>query len=412
METDLNIDLPRLASRLDELAKIGASPEGGVTRLALSDEDGRARDLVAGWMEDLGLEIQVDGIGNIIALRGGLEDGPPVMAGSHLDTVSSGGSLDGSYGVLAALEAVAALKENSIMTRLPLAVAVFTNEEGVRYTPDMMGSLVYCGGYPLEEALSADGIDGTILGDELRRIGYAGEHPCGEITPSAFLELHIEQGPYLESAHIPVGAVEKVSGISWREITITGESNHAGTTAMKQRRDAGAAAAAIISYVREMALKIGGDQKGTCGSVELSPNVVNVIPGRAVVTVDLRNSEEEALRESEYRLSEHLDRTAKEYGVTVASRRLARYKPVDFSGKIVDAIESGAKELGYRVAKMTSGAGHDAQLMARICPAAMIFVPSRNGVSHSPAEYTAPEFLKAGVDVLLRCLLKLAGPAG
>lgn len=408
----MNIDFPRLASRLEKLARIGASSEGGVTRLALSDEDRAARDLVAGWMEELDLDIRVDGIGNMIAVREGLEDGPPVMAGSHLDTVSSGGTLDGSYGVLAALEVIAALNEGGVETRLPVAAAVFTNEEGARYTPDMMGSLVYSGGYPLEDALSAYGVDGTILGDELRRIGYAGEHPCGEIVPAAFLELHIEQGPYLEKRNIPIGAVERVTGISWREITITGESNHAGTTPMEGRRDAAAAAAGIVSYVRKLASEMGGGQRGTCGALELSPNVVNVIPGRAVLTVDLRNSDEEELRESEYHLSEYLDRTAREFGVTVSSRRLARYKPAGFSGKIVGVIEEAAGELGYGAARMTSGAGHDAQLMSRICPAAMIFVPSRNGVSHSPAEYTAPEFLKAGADVLLRCVLRLAEPAG
>jgi len=412
MQPDLNIDFPRLVSRLEELGEIGGLPDGGVTRLALSDEDRAARDLVVGWMEELGMEVLVDGIGNIIALREGLEDNPPVMAGSHLDTVRSGGTLDGSYGVVAALEVIAALNEGGVETRLPVAVAVFTNEEGARYTPDMMGSLVYTGGYPLEDALSAYSSDGTILGDELRRIGYAGEHPCGGIVPAAFLELHIEQGPYLENRNIPIGAVEKVTGISWREITITGEANHAGTTPMEDRRDAAAAAAAIISYVREMASAMGGGQRGTCGALELSPNVVNVIPGRAVLTVDLRNSDEEKLRESEYRLSEYLDRTVKEFGVKVSSRRLARYKPVDFSGKIVGDIEEAAGKLEYGAARMTSGAGHDAQLISRICPAAMIFVPSRNGVSHSPAEYTAPEFLKAGADVLLRCVLRLAEPAG
>ena len=405
---NLRINWPRLRARLDRLAEIGAGENGACCRLALTDDDKAGRDLVLGWMRELDLEVRIDAIGNIIALRKGLEELPPVMSGSHIDTVRTGGRYDGNYGVLGALEVLRTLDEAGIVTRRPLAVGIFTNEEGARFQPDMLGSLVYAGGIPLAEALDARAIDGARLGDELRRIGYAGADEPGAVKPSAFVELHIEQGPVLDAEGITIGAVEDLQGISWQELKITGQSNHAGTTPMRLRRDAGYAAAAVAQFVRELARELGGAQVGTVGAIELHPNLINVIAARARLTVDLRNTDEAVLQEAERRLARFLEGLSESESVAVESRRLARFEPVTFDRGIVEAIESTAGELGFSHRRMTSGAGHDAQMLARICPTAMIFVPSVKGISHNPAEHTEAKDLEAGANVLLHTLLKLA----
>lgn len=408
MKRHLTIDQTRLERRLEDLARIGSINGKGSCRVALTSEDKQGRDLVVSWMKELGMTVQIDQIGNIIAVRPGREDLAPVMTGSHVDTVTTGGRLDGSYGVVAGLEVINVLEEHDVQTRHPLGVVVFTNEEGVRYAPDMMGSLVYAGRLPVREALATKGSDGSILGEELKRIQYAGKMACGEIKPHAFIELHIEQGPILEREGIMIGAVQDLVGISWQEITIAGQSNHAGTTPTALRHDAGLVAARIISFVRDLALSMGGNQRATCGSIRFRPDQINVIPGEAIVTVDLRNSDERLLRQAEQRLAAFVKRTAREEGVTFKSHRLVRFQPVQFSQIIVETIERTAIELGYSVRRMTSGAGQDAQMMARICPAAMTFVPSKDGISHNPAEYTRPSELVAGANVLLHTLLELA----
>jgi len=405
---NLRIDGARLVARLDELARIGARPDGSCCRLALTDEDRAGRDLVASWMRELGLELRIDAIGNMIARRRGREDLPPVMTGSHIDTVATGGRYDGNYGVLAGLEIMRVLDEAGIVTRRPLAVAVFTNEEGARFQPDMMGSLVYAGGLDLDEALAATASDGAVLGQELRRIGYAGETPCGAVTPHAFVELHIEQGPVLDSAGEILGAVADLQGISWQEVVLRGTSNHAGTTPMRLRHDAGYGAAALATFVRGLAGEMGGAQVGTVGVIRLVPNLINVIAREATVTVDLRNTDEGLLQEAERRLAAYLDEIGKAEGLAIATRQLARFQPVRFDPTIVAAIEDVADGLGHQIRRMISGAGHDAQMMARICPTAMIFVPSVKGISHNPAEHTEPEHLRLGADMLLHTLLRLA----
>ena len=403
----LRIDAFRLMRQIEDLAEIGAK-DGGCSRLALSDEDKRARDRVVGWMRDGGMQVHVDRIGNIIAVRPGTEDKPPVMTGSHIDTVTNGGRLDGNYGVLAGLEVVRTLRDHGVKTTHPIAVTVFTNEEGVRYTPDMMGSLVYAGGIPLDEALAARGGDGTTVGEELQRIGYAGEMDCGSFQPSSFVELHIEQGPVLEGEGVLIGAVEDLIGISWQEITLLGQANHAGTTPLEMRRDSGLVAAKIVAEVREICASIGGFQRGTCGSIQFHPGAINVIPSRATMTVDLRNTDEEALRSAEQQLSDYACRVASEEGVDLQARPLVQFPPVKFDPGIVEMITGAAQALGHSARRMTSGAGHDAQMMARICPAAMIFVPSRDGVSHNPAEHTGRDELEAGANVLLHTILELS----
>ena len=404
----LQLNAQRLLGALDELAKVGAIDGGGCARLALTDEDKAGRDLVVGWMKALDLEVRVDAIGNVIGLRAGRENLPPVMTGSHIDTVRTGGRYDGNYGVLAGLEVVKALNETKITTRRPIAVAFFTNEEGARFQPDMMGSLVYAGGLGLNEAYAAADKDGHSVGDELRRIGYLGPAKPGALRPHAFVELHIEQGPILDEEKVRIAVVESVQGISWTEYTVTGVSNHAGTTPMRLRRDAGYIAASVNVFARKLAWEMGGHQVATVGAVSLRPNLINVVPNRAVFTVDLRNTDEEKLKQAEARLAAHIADTARQERVEVEAKVLARFEPVIFDSGLVDRVERHAQALGFSTRRMPSGAGHDAQMMQRICPTAMIFVPSVAGLSHNVKEHTEPDDLVAGAQVLANLMLELA----
>ncbi len=403
------IDIDRLLARLADLAAIGAiDGTEGCARLALTDEDRAGRDLVVAAMRDLGLSVTIDRIGNVVATMAGQTDGPPVMCGSHIDTVRTGGRYDGNLGVLAGLEAIETLQTAGITPYRPLAVAFFTDEEGARFAPDMLGSLVYVGGMALEQALEIEGIDGATVGDELQRIGYDGAAPIPGITPHAFVELHVEQGPVLEAEGITVGAVTGVQGISWQEVTVVGQSNHAGTTPMNLRHDPGYVAAACASFARELALDLGHPQVATVGRIELHPNLVNVVAAKATFTVDLRNTDENILQEAERRFAEFLATTAEAEGCTIETQELARFEPVQFDPDIVALVERSATELGHTVKRMPSGAGHDAQMLARVCPTAMVFTPSRDGISHNPAEYTSPADLEAGANVMLRVMLELA----
>ncbi|NNE74942.1 MAG: Zn-dependent hydrolase [Acidimicrobiales bacterium] len=407
--TDLRIDRARLLRRLADLATIGAiDGTEGCARLALTDEDKAGRDLVVAAMHDLGLAVTVDGIGNVVGVLPGQTDGPPVMCGSHIDTVRTGGRYDGNLGVLAGLEIIEVIKAAGITPYRPLAVAFFTDEEGSRFAPDMLGSLVYVGGMTVEEALTIEAIDGAVLGDELTRIGYDGAAPLPAAAPYAFVELHIEQGPVLEVEATTIGAVTGVQGISWQEVTVTGQSNHAGTTPMHLRRDPGFVAAAAAAFARELALDLGPPQVATVGRVEFQPNLVNVVPARATFTVDLRNTDESTLQKAEQRFAEYLRATAEAEGCTVETRELARFEPVTFDSRVVDLVEHTATTLGHSVRRMPSGAGHDAQMLARICPTAMVFTPSQDGLSHNPGEYTTPDDLEAGANVLLQVVLQLA----
>jgi N-carbamoyl-L-amino-acid hydrolase len=406
---DIAIDIDRLMGRLEALAAVGAIDGGGVCRLALTDEDRAGRDLVLGWMRELGLEVSVDRIGNVVGIRRGAEDGPPVMIGSHIDTVRTGGRYDGNLGVLAGLEVIACLGDAGLATRHPVAVAFFTNEEGSRFAPDMMGSGVHQGALDLEECLAARGIDGATVGDELARIGYAGDAPCGTRRARAFLELHIEQGPVLDREGVTIGAVTGVQGISWTEVTALGVSNHAGTTPMSMRTDAGIVAAEMAVFVRQLAREMGGSQVATVGRVELRPNLINVVPNRALLTIDLRNTDEALLRQAEARTFAYLEGAAAAEGAEISRRTLARFEPVEFSPEIIDLVEARARAQGCSVVRLPSGAGHDAQMFAPHCPTGMIFVPSAGGISHNVAEHTAPADIEAGANVLLACALELAG---
>ena len=405
---NLRINIDRLIRRIEELGRVGALEGGGVCRLALSDADKQGRDLVVRWMAELGLQVSVDAIGNVIGLRKGRHDGAPVMIGSHIDTVATGGLYDGNLGVLAGLEVVETLNDAAVTTRHPLAVGFFTNEEGARFAPDMMGSGVHQGALDLDTCLATAGIDGATVGDELARIGYAGPMPAGTMRARAFFELHVEQGPVLEEAGIAIGAVTGVQGISWTEYTVQGVSNHAGTTPMRLRHDAGYVAAAIAVAARRIAKEMGGDQVGTSGVVELEPNLINVIARRAKVTVDLRNTDEALLQQAEAMMDAEIENLAASEGVEISARTLARFEPVEFDPDMVARVAETADALGHSVQRMPSGAGHDAQMFAPNCPTAMVFVPSRDGISHNVREYTAPAEIQAGADVLLQTVLSVA----
>lgn len=399
----------RLLADLDALARVGDTGDGGNCRLALTDDDAGGRELVVGWMRALGLEVRVDRIGNVVATRAGTDATlDAVMTGSHIDTVRTGGRYDGTLGVLAGLEVLRALDDAGVRTRRPLAVAFFTDEEGSRFAPDMLGSLVYAGGLALEDALEIVGIDGAVLGDELERIGWAGDAAVPGPAPHAHVELHIEQGPLLEEQGVTIGAVTGVQGISWQELTLTGQSNHAGTTPLRLRRDAGYVAAEVATFVRRLALQLGGHQVGTVGRLDLHPDLVNVVAARATMTIDLRNTDDAVLAESEWRLREQVGELAAAEGVDAAWRSLARFAPVAFDPAVVDLVARAAEKRGHRVMRLPSGAGHDAQMLARMCPTGMVFVPSRAGISHNPAEFTEPADLAAGTQVLADVLVELA----
>ena len=407
--TDLSSDVGRLQNRIKELGRVGAITSGGVSRLALTNEDRDGRDLVVRWMRDLGLSIQVDQIGNVIGSRAGILDSPPIIIGSHIDSVATGGLYDGALGVLAGLEAIQTLNDADLKTQYPIAVSFFTNEEGVRFTPDMMGSAVHQGSLPLETALETVGTDGQTVGAELTRIGYAGDIPVNNMIPRAYLELHIEQGPVLENTNTTIGAVTGVQGISWTEFELQGVSNHAGTTPMHLRHDAGYVAAAIAVEARAIATDFGANQVATVGVSELTPNLINVIANRARVTVDLRNTSDAKLTQSETRLLSFATDTAAAEGVTLEKRSLVRFSPVEFDTVIIDMIEKAAATSDYTYCRLPSGAGHDAQMFAPNCPTGMIFIPSTQGISHNENEFSSEQDIAAGMDVLMKVLLELSG---
>ncbi|MBL3539582.1 Zn-dependent hydrolase [Aminivibrio sp.] len=399
-----------LLGQIESLASVGLDSEGGRTRLALSESEKAGRDLVVRWMEEAGLEVRVDRIGNIFGILrgadGGLGNG--LMIGSHIDTVIHAGPFDGCYGVLSGLAVLRAFREAGVVPPRPLAVAAFTNEEGVRFQPDMLGSLVAAGGMPLGEALNiADG-QGCTVGEALAAIGCSGGEEPGFLLPSEYLELHVEQGPRLDAEKKRIGVVEGVQGISWWRVTVEGTANHAGTTPMKMRHDAGYAAALVSVFLRERSLS-SGTTLATVGTIAFEPCAVNVIPSKAVFTVDLRDPDGAKLTEAEEGLAAFLEKTALEEGVRILSEHLVRCEPVVFDRELVQTVEDAAVSKGYSSMRLVSGAGHDAQMMAGVCRAAMIFVPSIGGVSHSPDEKTSAGDLLAGVDVLLDVVLRVLG---
>lgn len=405
----MDINKERLLDSIFMLGKIGIDASGERTRLAASDAEKEGRDFVVKQMREAGLDVVVDRIGNIFGIWQTEENRKeaPLMIGSHIDTVINAGQYDGCYGVLTGIEIVRTLKEQKAALKRPLVVGAFTNEEGVRYQPDMMGSLVYAGDLSLDEALDSVGTDGTILRDELTRIGYGGTVDPGFIKPYAFIELHIEQGPIMDAKGISIGAVENLQGISWQRISIEGAANHAGTTPTDMRIDAGLAASKVNVFMRERCLASSGKTVCTVGTMALEPNAVSVIPSKAVFTVDVRNPNEEKLKEEEMALAAYLKKLEETDHVKIHTERLVRFEPVEFDNGICKITEKMAEKRGLSHCRMTSGAGQDAQMMARICPTAMIFVPSVKGISHNPKEYTRDEDLVGGANVFLDIVAEL-----
>ena len=402
------LDTATMLAQLTQLGAIGQDAGGGRTRLAFSDADKQGRDQLVAWMHALALDIKIDQIGNIFATLAGSDPAlAPLMVGSHIDTVINAGMYDGCYGVLAGLAVLRALRQAGVTPRRSIVVAAFSNEEGVRYQPDMMGSLVYAGGIDVAQVLDVIGTDGTRLGAELARIGYAGDLPLGAVVPHAYLELHIEQGPLLEAQALQIGVVADLQGISWQQITITGVANHAGTTPLAMRHDAGWAAAEVITQVRRMAYE-SGSTLATVGAIQFSPNAINVIPQTAVLTLDMRDPDDQKLTAAEAHVATLLQTIAAQEGVTITSQQLVRFPAVHFDESLVAEIAQATVALGLSQRQMTSGAGHDAQMLARIAPAAMIFVPSQAGISHNPAEYTSDADLIAGATVLLAVVQRLS----
>ena len=378
----------RLLQSLDALAQVGAIEGGGCSRLAFTPEDAAGRARVVQWMVEAGLQVRVDAAGNTVGRRAGRTDGPAVMTGSHIDTVRTGGRYDGTLGVLAGLELVRTLNERGVTTRRPLEVAFFSNEEGARFPPDMMGSLMYVGALAHDE-----------LVPRVRELlpDFAGPAPVPGPAPYAFVELHIEQGPVLEAEGLDIGVVTGVQGISWHRVVYEGVSNHAGTAPMRLRDDAGRKAMTLAAHVHGLA---SGDAVATVGSMRLSPNLINVVPNRAEMTVDLRSPDAEQLRAMEAAFLGALHDANHE--------NLVRLEPMVFDPDVVDRIERAAQRRGLKQRRMVSGAGHDAQMLSRVCPAAMVFVPSVGGISHNVREHTMPEHLIAGAEVLADVLLELS----
>lgn len=406
----LRINGPRLWQSLMELGAIGATPKGGVCRLALSDLDKQGRDLVCLWAAQEGLAVTVDQIGNIFMRRDGRNNQlPPVVTGSHIDTQPTGGKFDGNYGVLAGLEVIRTLNQYGIQTEAPLEVAVWTNEEGSRFVPVMMGSGVFCGAFTLERAYAATDNSGKTVKQELQRIGYIGTEKSGEHPIAAYFEAHIEQGPVLENADITIGVVPAVLGLAWYDCVVTGFESHAGPTPMEIRKDALQVATKIMQQVVAIALRYPPYGRGTVGSVQVLPNSRNVIPGQVKFSIDLRNVDDARLDSMNRELFAFIDIVRTETGLQIELERVSYYPPCPFHPDCVGQVRKAADLLGYPTLDVVSGAGHDAIYTARIAPSGMIFVPCKDGVSHNEIEDAKPEHLEAGANVLLHAMLASAG---
>jgi N-carbamoyl-L-amino-acid hydrolase len=389
-----------------DLAKIGATPKGGVKRLTLTDLDKQGRDLVVQWGKDAGLSITIDQIGNVFMRRAGSNPAlPPIMSGSHVDTQPTGGRFDGTYGVLAALEVVRTLNDHQVQTEAPIEVAFWTNEEGSRFVPVMMGSGVFCGAFTLEHAYAAKDVDGLTVQQELARIGYIGSEVPGQHPIGAYFEAHIEQGPVLEDADKVIGVVPAVMGLSWYDCVVSGMEAHAGPTPMPLRKDALQVATTIMQEVVAIANRYPPYGRGTVGFVQVFPNSRNVIPGKVSFSIDLRNVNEPLLNQMHEEITAFVAARAQATGLAISLERVSYYPPCPFHPDCVGAVRAATEQLGYSTMDVVSGAGHDAIYAARLAPAGMIFVPCKDGISHNEIEDAQPEHLAAGCNVLLHAML-------
>jgi len=406
----LTIDSERLWRALMELARIGATPKGGVRRLALSDEDRRGRDCFVGWCRAAGLAVEVDAIGNIFARRPGTDpDLAPVAIGSHLDSQPSGGKFDGAYGVLAGLEVVRTLDDAGVRTRAPLEVIAWTNEEGSRFVPTCMGSGVFAGVHTLEHALQQRDVDGVSVRDALAEIGYAGSAPAHRL--SAYFEAHIEQGPVLEEERRTIGVVVGALGQRWFDVVVLGQDAHAGPTPMQTRRDALLAASRLVGEVHRIGSGYPDYARGTVGFMVVKPNSRNVVPGEVRMSVDLRSAKWSTLDAMVDDLRRSIGAVQDDCRVEIRLDEVVAFAPSEFAAALVDDVRDAATRLGHSHLDIVSGAAHDAVYMARIAPTAMVFVPCAGGISHNELESARPEHLAAGCDVLLHAVLRRAGVA-
>ena len=407
---NIAIDGRRLWDTLMEMARIGPTEKGGNCRLALTDLDRQGRDLFVRWCHEAGCTTRVDEMGNIFARRAGRDDSlPAVMTGSHLDTQPTGGKFDGVFGVLAGLEVIRTLNDHGIETETPVEAVVWTNEEGARFPPALIGSGVYAGVFDLAYGHGRTDPDGLTLGAELERIDYKGAEPCGGRPLKAYFEAHIEQGPVLEAEGLPIGVVTGAQGQRWFEVTVTGSESHAGTTPMPRRKDALAGAALMVAEVSRIALDRAPDAVSTVGVLQSSPNSRNTVPGKVFFTIDLRHPDDDALTEMSADLGAACARIAEERGLGLAFEEIWYFPPTPFDADCVAAVRQGAEALGYGHRDIISGAGHDACYVARVAPTAMIFVPCKDGLSHNELESATPEDLAAGCNVLLHAVLERAG---
>ncbi len=409
----LRIDGQRLWNSLMELARIGATDKGGVCRLALTELDKQGRDLVTRWAREAGMSVTVDKIGNAFMRRPGRNNAlPPVMTGSHIDTQPTGGKFDGNYGVLAGLEVVRTLNEHGIETEAPIEVAFWTNEEGSRFVPVMMGSGVFAKAFTLEHAYAATDAEGKSVKDELARIGYIGPEEPGDHPIGSYFETHIEQGPVLEDHDKTIGVVTGVLGIRWYDCTVTGMEAHAGPTPMALRKDALQVASRLMQEVVACAHRHPPHGRGTVGMVQVHPNSRNVIPGRVKFSIDLRNASDALCDAMDADIRGVAARLSAETGLPIVIEPVSAYPAQPFDAGCVDAVARAAKALGYSAMPAVSGAGHDAVYMARLAPAGMIFIPCKDGISHNEIEDAKPEHIEAGCNVLLHAMLERAGVPG
>ena len=405
---ELTINPTRLWDSLMSLAKIGATEKGGVCRLALTELDAQARALFITWAKQAECTIRIDAIGNIFARREGRDPNRRAVAtGSHIDTQPSGGKFDGNYGVLAGLEVVRTLNDQGVSTNAPIEICVWTNEEGSRFVPVMMGSGVYCGAFSLDHALNAQDRDGISVREALQKIGYAGDAQRHEAF-EAYFEAHIEQGPVLEAAGITIGAVTGALGQRWYDVVVTGQEAHAGPTPMSLRRDALQASLELMAKVNAIALQEQPHARGTVGYVNVFPNSRNVIPGKVTFTVDFRHSDDLGLDRMDRAIRLACQEAEIDGRVTISIEPVVYFPPTVFASRLVQAVRDAALALGAPTLDIVSGAGHDAVYVARGAPAAMIFIPCKDGISHNEIEDAKPEHLTVGANVLLHAMLKLA----
>ena len=406
----LRINGERLWASLMELAQIGATPKGGVCRLTLTDLDKQGRDLVTRWAREAGMSVTIDKIGNGFMRRPGRNNSlPPIMTGSHIDTQPTGGKFDGNYGVLAGIEVVRTLNDLGIETEAPIEVAFWTNEEGSRFVPVMMGSGVFAKAFTLEHAYAARDTEGKSVGEELARIGYIGSEEPGQHPIGAYFETHIEQGPVLEDNDITIGVVQGVLGIRWFDCTVTGMEAHAGPTPMALRKDAMQVAAPIMQEVVATALRHAPHGRGTVGMVHVHPNSRNVIPGRVKFSIDLRNSTDAVVDQMADEVKAFAARLSQQSGLDVKIELVSSYSAIGFHADCIHAVARAAQQLGYSNMPVVSGAGHDAVYMAKLAPSGMIFIPCKDGISHNEIEDAKAEHITAGCNVLLHAMLERAG---